>query len=40
MAEAARQGAIENVRTNLPAIQDTLWVRQIETQIQALDLGQ
>jgi len=39
MAEAARRGAIENVRANLPAIQDTTWVRQMETQIQALGAG-
>lgn len=36
LASAAIQGAIANIRANLPSIQDKVWVRQIETKIQAL----
>ncbi len=36
LAETARAGAIENVRVNLPSIQDREWVGQMETQIKAL----
>ncbi|MBZ5566200.1 MAG: glutamate formimidoyltransferase [Acidobacteriia bacterium] len=35
LAEAALAGAVENVRANLPSIQDSVWVSQLETQIQA-----
>ncbi|MHB8654412.1 MAG: glutamate formimidoyltransferase [Terriglobia bacterium] len=35
MAKASRRGAIENIRANLPSIHDTVWVRQMETKIQA-----
>jgi glutamate formiminotransferase/formiminotetrahydrofolate cyclodeaminase len=33
LAEAARLGAIENVRANLPSINDRDWVSEIETKI-------
>jgi glutamate formiminotransferase/formiminotetrahydrofolate cyclodeaminase len=36
LAQAAREGALENVRVNLPSIQDSVWVKQMEAQIQAL----
>ncbi len=36
VAEAARLGAIENVRANLPSIQDSVWVSQLESQLPAL----
>ncbi|HEV2352532.1 MAG TPA: glutamate formimidoyltransferase [Terriglobia bacterium] len=36
LAEAALQGALANVRANLPSIHDTVWVRQMETKIEAL----
>lgn len=36
LAGTAVQGALANVRANLPSIQDTVWVRQMETQIQSL----
>ncbi len=37
LAEAARLGAIENVRANLPSIHDAQWLKQIEAKIQTLD---
>jgi glutamate formiminotransferase len=37
MAEAARQGAIENVRANLPDIQDTAWNAEIERKLESLE---
>lgn len=37
LAEAARLGAIENVRANLSAIHDAQWLKQIEAKIQALE---
>jgi glutamate formiminotransferase/formiminotetrahydrofolate cyclodeaminase len=40
LAGAAREGALENVRVNLPSIKDEEWVRQMEAQIQALASGQ
>jgi glutamate formiminotransferase / formiminotetrahydrofolate cyclodeaminase len=40
LAEAARTGAIENVRANLPSIKDEEWVRQMEAQIKALASAQ
>jgi glutamate formiminotransferase / formiminotetrahydrofolate cyclodeaminase len=40
LAEAAREGALENVRVNLPSIHDSDWVRQIEVQIHALASAQ
>jgi len=40
MAEASRRGAIENVRANLTSIKDKVWVRQMETKIQADAQGQ
>lgn len=39
MAEAARQGAIENIRANLPSIHNKDWVTQMEAQIQAVAAG-
>ncbi|MGD0695650.1 MAG: glutamate formimidoyltransferase [Terriglobia bacterium] len=39
LAGTALQGALTNVRANLPSIHDTDWVRQMETQIQALAAG-
>jgi glutamate formiminotransferase/formiminotetrahydrofolate cyclodeaminase len=36
LAEAGRQGAVENVRVNLPAIQDQDWIRQVEARLQRL----
>ena len=36
LAEAARAGAIENVRANLPSIQDAEWVGQMEAKIRTL----
>lgn len=36
LAKAAREGALENVRANLPSIQDSVWVSQLETLLQAL----
>ena len=36
LAQAAREGAVENVRVNLPSIQDSVWVKQMEAQIQTL----
>jgi glutamate formiminotransferase / formiminotetrahydrofolate cyclodeaminase len=36
LAKAALAGAIENVHANLPSIQDSAWVRQMEGQVQAL----
>jgi glutamate formiminotransferase / formiminotetrahydrofolate cyclodeaminase len=36
LAATARDGAVENVLANLPSIQDANWVREMETQIQAL----
>ena len=36
LADTALQGAVANVRANLPTIHDTAWVGQIETKIQAL----
>jgi formiminotetrahydrofolate cyclodeaminase len=36
LAHTAIQGAIANIRANLPSIQDSAWVSQIETKIQAL----
>jgi len=36
MAEAARQGAIENVRANLPSVKDAEWVKRIGNQINRL----
>jgi len=33
LAEAARQGAIDNVRANLPLIQDQEWIRGIEQRL-------
>jgi glutamate formiminotransferase/formiminotetrahydrofolate cyclodeaminase len=36
LAQAAREGALENVRVNLPSIQDFVWVKQMEAQIQTL----
>lgn len=36
LAEAARRGAVENVRANLPAIQDQEWLSQIERRLTAL----
>lgn len=39
LAEAALAGALENVRANLPSIQDSAWVSHTESQIQALTSG-
>jgi glutamate formiminotransferase len=36
MAEAGRQGSLENVRTNLSAIQDRDWVAFVEQRLKAL----
>lgn len=36
-AEAARQGAIENVRANLPGIQDAAWNAEMERKLQSLE---
>jgi glutamate formiminotransferase / formiminotetrahydrofolate cyclodeaminase len=36
LAEAAERGALENVRANLPSIQDREWVRQAEEKIENL----
>ena len=36
LAEAARAGAIENVRANLPSIQDSAWVQKMEAQVQSV----
>jgi len=33
------QGALANVRANLPSIHDSVWVSQIESQLQALAPG-
>ncbi|HUY12958.1 MAG TPA: glutamate formimidoyltransferase [Terriglobia bacterium] len=35
LAEAGRQGAVENVRANLPMIQDRDWIRGIEERLKA-----
>jgi glutamate formiminotransferase/formiminotetrahydrofolate cyclodeaminase len=40
LADAALEGALANVRANLPSIHDSVWVRQVETEIQALTPGQ
>lgn len=37
LAEAARRGALDNVRANLPSIQDRAWVSSILERIQALE---
>ncbi len=37
LAKAARQGALENVRANLPSIRDRQWVSQIEGKVQKLE---
>jgi glutamate formiminotransferase/formiminotetrahydrofolate cyclodeaminase len=37
MAEAAMQGAVENVRANLPSVHDAQWVAEMETKL--LNLG-
>ncbi len=37
LAQTARRGALENVRANLPCIQDRDWVIQIETRIKKLE---
>lgn len=39
LASTALDGALANVRANVPSIRDTVWVKQIETQIQALAPG-
>lgn len=39
MARAAKRGAIENVRANLPAIQDAGWVFEIEAKLRGLETG-
>jgi len=39
LADAALQGALANVRANLPSIHDTVWVQLMETQIQTLAAG-
>ena len=36
LAEAARRGALDNVRANLPSIQDRDWIAQIEERVQRL----
>lgn len=36
LAATARAGAIENVRANLPLIQDSGWVKETETRVQSL----
>jgi formiminotetrahydrofolate cyclodeaminase len=36
LAQAARRGAAENVRANLPSVQDPGWVNQVEAKLQAL----
>jgi glutamate formiminotransferase/formiminotetrahydrofolate cyclodeaminase len=36
LAEAARQGGIENVRANLPGVRDEFWLRDIEARLQKL----
>lgn len=40
LAGTAVEGALANVRANLPSIQDAVWMKQIETQIQALSTEQ
>jgi len=39
LAEGARRGALDNVRANLPSIQDRAWVAWILERIQALERG-
>jgi len=36
LAEAALAGAAENVRANLPSIQDREWIRQVEAKLEKL----
>ena len=37
LAEAARRGALDNVRANLPSIQDSGWIGRITERVQALE---
>jgi formiminotetrahydrofolate cyclodeaminase len=36
LAETARRGGIENVRANLPGVQDESWLRDIEARMEKL----
>jgi len=37
LAETARRGAVDNVRTNLPSIHDRDWIIQIERRLLSLE---
>jgi glutamate formiminotransferase / formiminotetrahydrofolate cyclodeaminase len=37
LASAARAGALENVRANLPSVSDGEWLKQMEAKLRALD---
>ena len=39
LAETARRGGIENVRANLPGVQDEIWTRDVQARLRIVDKG-